>query len=94
MNSTTNPLANPSPMTVCDHCGSPDYRDVHTGDYTVRRECSRCSRFMGWPRWRDLDLTDAPEPKGYQREAQRGGKLRDASGGGTTEADVTIVVVV
>jgi len=36
----------------CDRCGSTDYRDIsiHNGQ-SVRRDCGRCHRFMGWPRW-------------------------------------------
>ena len=48
-------------LTACDRCGSDRYRDVDTGDYTVRRECSRCNQFMGWTRWRNLDVADAGE---------------------------------
>jgi hypothetical protein len=39
-------------LTTCDRCGSSDYLDfpVH-GGLSLRRDCGRCNRFMGWPRW-------------------------------------------
>ena len=56
-------MADASPMTQCDRCGSAEFRDVDIhGNYSVRRQCRLCGRFMGWPRWRGLDLT-APETK-------------------------------
>ena len=57
-----NPLASASPMTICDRCGSDQYRDVDIhGNYSVRRQCRLCGRFMGWPKWYGLDLTEASE---------------------------------
>ncbi len=36
----------------CDRCGSTDYRDtVIHGGQSVRRDCSRCRRFIDFPRW-------------------------------------------
>jgi len=44
----------PRLLTVCDRCGSVNYTDViiHDGR-SLRRDCARCNRFMGWPRWYD-----------------------------------------
>ena len=56
--------ANPHPLTVCDSCGSEAYRDVDIhGNYSLRRECAKCGRFMGWPKWKGLNL----EPQGGAR---------------------------
>ncbi len=42
-----------------DRCGSTDYRDVDIyNGQSVRRDCAKCLRFMGWPKWRDLALGD------------------------------------
>lgn len=77
MNSTTNP------MIACDRCGSREYRDVDTGNYSLRRECSKCSRFMGWPRWRGLTVSEVPETKAERCQRILAGnldhKLRPAS---------------
>ncbi len=39
-------------LAACDRCGSTDYVDVpiHNGN-SKRRDCVRCHRFLGWPRW-------------------------------------------
>ena len=53
-----NLFADPRPTTACDRCRSTTYRDtpIHAGQ-SVRRDCGRCHRFLGWPRWygRTLD---------------------------------------
>jgi hypothetical protein len=37
---------------TCDRCGSTDYVDtpIHAGN-SLRRDCARCGRFVGWPVW-------------------------------------------
>lgn len=51
--------AEPAPVTdivstgkpVC-RCGSTTWRDVAIHDsQSVRRDCARCGRFLGWPLW-------------------------------------------
>jgi hypothetical protein len=87
-----NPMADPRPLTVCDRCGSTDWQDVDCGEYTIRRECSdpNCRRFMGWPKWRNLDLGTVAQSLNYQREQARqervarimgdaGGKVKPAA---------------
>lgn len=39
-------------LTVCDRCQSDQYVDVpiHDGQ-SLRRDCRRCRRFMGFPTW-------------------------------------------
>lgn len=39
-------------LSACDRCGSIEYIDVliHEGR-SLRRDCLRCGRFMGWVRW-------------------------------------------
>ena len=46
------PAADPRPLDVCDRCGAAAYTDtpIHSGQ-SLRRDCGRCRRFMGWPRW-------------------------------------------
>ena len=40
-------------LTACDKCGSTEYVDVGIhGNYSLRRDCSKCGQFMGWPKWR------------------------------------------
>ena len=47
-----NRFADPRPMTTCDRCGSTTYLDVPIhGGWSIRRDCGRCTRFLGWPRW-------------------------------------------
>ncbi len=52
-----NPFADPRPRTKCDRCGSDQCNDVpiHDGQ-SLRRDCGRCGRFLGWPRWRGKAL--------------------------------------
>lgn len=57
------PAADPSPTEACDRCGSEKHYDLAAGNDTVRRECSRCKRFMGWVQWRGVSQVD--------REVQR-----------------------
>jgi len=39
-------------LTVCDRCQCAEYVDVPIhGGASTRRDCQRCSRFMGWPKW-------------------------------------------
>jgi hypothetical protein len=42
---------------LCWHCGSTTYRDIaiHEGA-SVRRDCSKCGRFIGFPVWKLQDL--------------------------------------
>ena len=37
---------------VCDRCGSDQYTDIliHNGR-SIRRDCSKCGRFLDFPRW-------------------------------------------
>lgn len=52
-----NRFADPRPMTTCDRCSSTTYRDVPIhGGWSIRRDCGRCSRFLGWPRWYEKTL--------------------------------------
>lgn len=47
-----NPFASGTPLTTCDRCGASDYLDITIhGGRSTRRDCGRCNRFMGWPRW-------------------------------------------
>ena len=48
-----------SPMTTCDRCGSIDFDDIpiHNGQST-RRDCAKCHRFMGWPKWYGKIMTE------------------------------------
>jgi hypothetical protein len=41
---------------VCDRCGSRVVVDVpiHEGE-SRRRDCRRCGRFLGWPKWQGRD---------------------------------------
>jgi hypothetical protein len=41
-----------SPIDTCDKCGSTEFREaaIHGGAST-RRDCARCGRFMGFPKW-------------------------------------------
>ena len=50
------------PLTTCNRCGSEDYHDtpIHGGRST-RRDCAKCRRFMGWPRWYDHSMTGLEE---------------------------------
>ena len=52
------PAADPRPLEACDRCGSTDYVDVtiHNG-WSLRRDCTRCHRFLGWPNWRGISFT-------------------------------------
>ena len=51
--------ANPGPLSQCDRCGSSGFRDVpiHDGQ-SVRRDCARCHRFLGWPVWYGNTIAD------------------------------------
>jgi hypothetical protein len=42
----------PSLLTVCDRCGATEFTntEIHEGR-SLRRDCAKCNRFMGWPRW-------------------------------------------
>ena len=47
-------------LTRCDRCDSLEFTDVSIhGGRSLRRDCSRCSRFMGWPRWYDEMFSSA-----------------------------------
>lgn len=39
-------------LTACDKCGSTEFVDVpiHDGQ-SIRRDCAKCSRFLGFPMW-------------------------------------------
>ena len=52
------PAANPYPLAECDRCGSADFMDVwiHNGQ-SIRRDCTKCRRFMGWPHWHSADAS-------------------------------------
>ena len=47
-----NPAADPRPHLTCDRCEATDYREtpIHDGQ-SLRRDCARCHRFLGWPCW-------------------------------------------
>lgn len=51
-NERMNPFARITPSSRCDLCSSPEFLEVsiHDGE-SLRRECARCGRFMGWPLW-------------------------------------------
>lgn len=55
-----NPDADPRPRAVCDRCGSDAHVDttIHEGQ-SHRRDCARCHRFLGWPRWYGQALSPA-----------------------------------
>lgn len=38
--------------TQCDLCGSSTFVEtpIHNGE-SLRRDCSKCTRFLGWPMW-------------------------------------------
>jgi len=40
------------PLGCCARCGAGEFRDVpiHEGR-SIRRECARCGRFVGFPVW-------------------------------------------
>ncbi len=46
-------------LTICDHCQSAEYFDlpIHSGE-SARRNCMRCHRFMGWPKWYGKIMTE------------------------------------
>ena len=49
-------------LSRCERCGSTDFIDVpiHAGEST-RRDCRKCGRTAGFPRWYGLSTTKASE---------------------------------
>lgn len=70
------PAADPSPTIVCDRCGSEKHYDLAAGNDTVRRECSRCKRFMGWVQWRGVSQVDREVQRRERVERLLGTDLR------------------
>jgi hypothetical protein len=60
---------NTSKNAVC-RCGSTAWRDVliHDGQ-SLRRDCGRCGRFLGWPIWYGSHDTLSYEPATSKSEA-------------------------
>lgn len=48
------PIAGYRLLVECDKCHSTTFRDVviHEG-HSLRRDCAKCGRFMGWPAWHE-----------------------------------------
>jgi len=50
-----------SAVPVC-HCGSTSWRDVPIhGDQSLRRDCGRCGRFIGFPVWYGKDTLQSEQ---------------------------------
>src|SRR5688500_4899846 len=59
------PAADPRPLCRCDRCSSTEYTDVliHHGR-SLRRDCTNCHRFLGWPRWYGRMIDSANDGNG------------------------------
>lgn len=64
------PASDVRPLGRCDCCGSDDVADIaiHDGQ-SRRRECRRCERFLGWPRW--YGRQSDPRPANQDEDSQR-----------------------
>lgn len=48
-------LRSPFKDTICERCGSMEYIEtpIHEGK-SIRRDCAKCDRFMGFPVWKGI----------------------------------------
>jgi hypothetical protein len=74
---STNPFADFPPLAICDLCGSANFRDraIHEGRSTAR-ECSNCSRFMGFPVWYGEETPPRPPTAAEIALSERRASLR------------------